>query len=158
MAMFCKVFKLWLLLCLFSLCAAQSNASSSLTVTVQNGTYQGRYLAEGWNQDLFLGMPYAQPPTGDLRFRWPQSLNSSFEGIRDASQYGYSCYQYGTTFNLSEDCLNINGICYPIRFSRSLHIDRGRRLTDDWLSAPFPIIPSSCTISLLSTHHILIFF
>lgn len=82
---------------------------STLLATTKNGTYQGRYLAE-YNQDLFLGMPYAQPPVGDLRFRWPQSINTSFDGVRDASQYGYSCMQYHTTFNISEDCLNINVI------------------------------------------------
>ena len=84
------------------------NNSAPLAAT-KNGTYQGRYLP-GWNQDAFLGLPYAQPPVGDLRFRWPRSLNSSFDGIRDASEYGYSCMQYHTSFNISEDCLNLNVI------------------------------------------------
>jgi carboxylesterase type B len=84
--------------------------SASLpVVTIKNGTVQGRHSPE-WNQDFFLGIPYAQPPLGDLRFRWPQSINTSFEGVFDASSYGHSCYQYGTNFNLSEDCLTINGI------------------------------------------------
>lgn len=84
-------------------------SSTPPLVTTLNGTYQGRYLPE-WDQDLFLGIPYAQPPLGDLRFRWPQSINTSFEGVRDASQYGHSCMQYHTTFNLSEDCLTVNVI------------------------------------------------
>ncbi|KAK3079973.1 hypothetical protein LTS18_003467 [Coniosporium uncinatum] len=71
-------------------------------------TYVGRYLEQGWDQDLFLGIPYAQPPVGGLRFRWPQSLTESFEGQRTATEYGYSCYQYNTAFNLSEDCLTLN--------------------------------------------------
>lgn len=82
---------------------------STLLATTKNGTYQGRYLPE-YKQDLFLGIPYAQPPLGDLRFRWPQSLNTSFTDVRDASEYGYSCMQYHTTFNISEDCLNLNVI------------------------------------------------
>lgn len=82
---------------------------SAPLATTTNGTYQGRYL-DKWNQDLFLGIPYAQPPLGDLRFRWPQSINTSFEGVRDASSYGYSCQQYHTAFNISEDCLNLNVI------------------------------------------------
>ncbi|KAJ4391677.1 hypothetical protein N0V93_005296 [Gnomoniopsis smithogilvyi] len=82
---------------------------SAPLATTQNGTFQGRYL-DVWNQDLFLGIPYAQPPLGDLRFRWPQSINTSFEGVRDASSYGYSCQQYHTAFNISEDCLNLNVI------------------------------------------------
>lgn len=77
--------------------------------TTKNGTYQGRYLQE-WDQDVFLGIPYAQPPLGDLRFRWPQSINSSFAGTRDASDYGHSCMQYHSTFNISEDCLTLNVI------------------------------------------------
>lgn len=92
---------------LFAVSSSAANASTPIA-TVANGTYQGRYLSE-WDQDVFLGIPYAQPPIGPLRFRWPQSLNSSFTGVKSAEQYGYSCYQYGTTFNLSEDCLNLNG-------------------------------------------------
>ncbi len=98
----------------FSLTAAASNASSPIA-TVKNGTLAGRYLGGQWDQDLFLGIPFAQPPVGQLRFAWPQSLNSSFVGNRDASEYGYSCYQYGTNFNLSEDCLTLNST------SQSLH-------------------------------------
>ncbi|RYP40375.1 hypothetical protein DL767_001730 [Monosporascus sp. MG133] len=63
---------------------------------------------KNWDQDVFLGMPYAQPPIGELRYRWPQPLNASFEGVRKATQYGYSCMQYGSKFDLSEDCLTIN--------------------------------------------------
>ena len=92
---------------------ALSNSSSTPTATTRNGTYAGRYIPE-WNQDVFLGMPYAQPPLGNLRFRWPRSLNESFSEVRDASQYGFSCMQYQGTpwgsFNISEDCLNINVI------------------------------------------------
>ena len=83
--------------------------ASSPVVTIKNVTVQGRHSPE-WNQDFFLCIPYAQAPLGDLRFRWPQSINTSFEGVLDASHYGYSCYQYGSNFNLSEDCLTINGI------------------------------------------------
>lgn len=89
--------------------ASLGSAASAPTATTLNGTYQGRYIPE-WNQDVFLGLPYAQPPVGQLRYRWPQSLNTSFEGVRDASQYGHSCMQYKTTFNISEDCLNLNVI------------------------------------------------
>ncbi|KAG9530906.1 carboxylesterase, partial [Aureobasidium melanogenum] len=82
-------------------------SASPPIVTIKNGTVQGRHSAE-WNQDFFLGIPYAQPPLNDLRFRWPQPINMSFQGVFDASRYGYSCYQYGSNFNLSEDCLTIN--------------------------------------------------
>lgn len=77
-------------------------------MTVKNGTLQGRHSSE-WNQDFFLGIPFAQPPLGQLRFKWPQPINETWSGTRDATQYGYSCYQYNSNFNLSEDCLTLNG-------------------------------------------------
>ncbi|KAI0975702.1 Alpha/Beta hydrolase protein [Xylaria arbuscula] len=84
------------------------------SVTVANGTINGRYLAESWDQDLFLGIPYAQPPLGSLRFKWPQPLNDTYETPLDASSYGYSCYQasnaLSTASNISEDCLTLNVI------------------------------------------------
>ncbi|CCD51981.1 similar to lipase (secreted protein) [Botrytis cinerea T4] len=83
--------------------------STSPTVTVTNGSYIGKYVPE-WQQDQFLGIPYAIPPLRDLRFARPKSLNTSFTGYRDATHYGHSCYQYGTKFNLSEDCLTLNVI------------------------------------------------
>ena len=89
-------------------CISFAFAASSPTAVVKNGTLQGRYSPE-WDQDFFLGIPYAQPPLGQLRFKWPQSLNSSYDGVREATQNGYSCYQYGSNFNLSEDCLTLNG-------------------------------------------------
>ena len=95
------------LLSLFSIAAVALAAAP--TANVKNGTLQGQYSSD-WDQDFFLGIPYAQPPLGQLRFRWPQSINTSFDGVQDATQYGYSCYQYGTKLNLSEDCLTLNGI------------------------------------------------
>ena len=82
--------------------------SAAPSATVKNGTYVGKSVLE-WQQDQFLGIPYAVPPLGPLRFAWPESLNSSFTGTRNATQYGYSCMQYGTNFSLSEDCLTLNG-------------------------------------------------
>jgi carboxylesterase type B len=86
---------------------ANLNQGQEPTAKTLNGTYQGRYLPS-WDQDAFLGIPYAQPPVSQLRYRWPQSLNSSFEDVRDASSYGYSCMQYSGDWNMSEDCLTLN--------------------------------------------------
>lgn len=88
------------------------NWSAATTVCTQpiaetlNGTYRGIYSPE-WEQDFFLGMPFAQPPIGNLRYRWPQSLNSSFSEVKSASQYGLSCMQDGN-WSMSEDCLTLN--------------------------------------------------
>jgi carboxylesterase type B len=83
-------------------------AQGPLVATV-NGTYRGAQLAS-WDQEAFLGIPFAQPPVKDLRWRWPQSLNESFSEVRDATQQGYSCMQFRGNFNMSEDCLNLNVI------------------------------------------------
>jgi carboxylesterase type B len=82
------------------------------TVEVLNGTYAGFNLP-AFNQDLFLGMPYAQPPVGELRFHVPESLNSTWEGTRNATEYSLECIGYGGDDWLlgnpvSEDCLTIN--------------------------------------------------
>jgi para-nitrobenzyl esterase len=61
----------------------------------------------------FLGLPYAAPPTGKLRWRPPQPA-SSWSGVRDATQFGPSCPQstMGNPFlppgPISEDCLYLN--------------------------------------------------
>lgn len=56
------------------------------TAHLENGTYEGVYTPE-YHQDYFLGVPYAQPPVGDLRFRNPVGLNQSWSGVRSATQY-----------------------------------------------------------------------
>jgi hypothetical protein len=61
--------------------------ASEPTVKTVNGTYKGLYLPE-WQQEAFLGMPYALPPVGELRFARPHYINTSFEGIRNATSYG----------------------------------------------------------------------
>jgi carboxylesterase type B len=69
----------------FGLARCANNASAP-TVQVKNGTYLGVHSPE-YNQDFFLGMPYAQPPVGNLRFRNPAPLNTSWTDIKPATQY-----------------------------------------------------------------------
>jgi hypothetical protein len=65
-----------------------SNRASraSPTANVLNGSYTG-VRNEFYNQDLFLGIPYAQPPISNLRFRAPVPLNSTWNGTREAVNY-----------------------------------------------------------------------
>ncbi|KAK4626929.1 Lipase 4 [Fulvia fulva] len=94
--------------------ATALDAATPPTATVRNGTYYG-YHAPAYGTDNFLGIPYAQPPVGDLRFRVPQPLNSSWSDLRNATEYGYQCIGYGKdTWSqgnyVDEDCLTLNVI------------------------------------------------
>ena len=82
---------------------------------VVNGTYYGLH-SEQYDQDFFLGIPFAQPPVGELRLQLPSSLNATWQKARNATEYSPACYGYGEdTFNgvanyVSEDCLTLNVI------------------------------------------------
>jgi carboxylesterase type B len=94
-------------------------------VQVLNGTYYGVHSPE-YNQDFFLGMPYAEPPLGDLRFRQAQSLNTSWSGAKNATTYSYECIGYGSDQwvlgnHISEDCLTLN-VVRPSGTSGSLPV------------------------------------
>ncbi|KAJ3539891.1 hypothetical protein NM208_g5305 [Fusarium decemcellulare] len=79
----------------------------------RNGSYYG-VSNERYGVEYFLGIPFAQPPDGDLRLRLPQSLNTSWHGARNATEYGYACVGYGDDTviaadnQVSEDCLTLN--------------------------------------------------
>jgi hypothetical protein len=60
---------------------------------VRNGTLEGLHLAT-FNQDLFLGVPFAQPPIDNLRLRRPVSLNESWPGSKKAVSRSASCLGY----------------------------------------------------------------
>ena len=58
----------------------------------------------------FLGVPYAAPPVGELRWRPPQPA-ASWTGVRDAARFGPHCPQLATPYgrpSSSEDCLYLN--------------------------------------------------
>ena len=80
-------------------------------VTVLNGSYSGLHLPQ-FDQDLFLGIPYAQNAGGPNRFRSPQSLNTSWTGTRNAKEYSHACPDFNpeddALYGMSEDCLSIN--------------------------------------------------
>lgn len=58
-----------------------------------------------------LGIPYAAPPTGNLRFRPPVPMDS-WSGVRDATKVSSPCLQAKTEYIQSqcgsEDCLYLN--------------------------------------------------
>ncbi|KAF2136558.1 uncharacterized protein K452DRAFT_279764 [Aplosporella prunicola CBS 121167] len=99
-------------LAMISFAVLQGDAKATdPVVAVRNGSYTGLHLPQ-FNQDLFLGMPYAQGTGGDNRFRIPQSLNESWTGTRFAQGYGNACpdadVENDSLYGMSENCLNIN--------------------------------------------------
>ena len=87
--------------------AINDKSSPSPTAQTRHGTYQGRYLSE-FNQDLFLGIPFADAPRLDN----PLPLNTTWLGNHEALEYGPTCCGFGSNtllnLTLSEDCLNLN--------------------------------------------------
>nr|CAD7457414.1 unnamed protein product [Timema tahoe] len=83
--------------------------SQDLTVELDQGIIQGSVgsTVSGVTFYSFLGIPYAQPPVGELRFKAPQEA-PSWEGVRDASTVGSNCVQVEGSVEGSEDCLFIN--------------------------------------------------
>lgn len=62
--------------------------SGAPTVHLKNGSYYGVHSST-YNQDFFLGIPFAQPPLGDLRFSNPESYNASWDGALPATNYAF---------------------------------------------------------------------
>ncbi|KAN0113404.1 Alpha/Beta hydrolase fold [Russula decolorans] len=78
---------------------------SSALVTLSSGTFRG--LAVNGTV-RWLGIPYAQPPLGSLRFEVPIPISRPVEGIQDALNFSYACPQPLPTARFSEDCLYLN--------------------------------------------------
>ncbi|PYH85809.1 alpha/beta-hydrolase [Aspergillus uvarum CBS 121591] len=66
---------------------------SNLTVETRTGTFIGMLNDTYPNVRQFLRVPYAQPPTGDLRWLPPQRLAHSSKRI-DSTRFGPACPQY----------------------------------------------------------------
>ena len=82
-------------------------AHAAPTASTQNGTVTGT-TAEGMNE--FLGIRYAAPPVGDMRWQPPQPVPAAL-ATHKATAFGPHCAQpaspYGVASN-SEDCLYLN--------------------------------------------------
>ena len=72
----------------------------------QSGAVRGVLLGSMY---AFRGIPYAAPPVGNLRWKAPQPP-ASWNGTRDASQFGNVCPQINFSGQLAgnEDCLTLN--------------------------------------------------
>ena len=90
--------------------ASPASGGASPVVHIDGGLVRG---ADAAGVNSFRGLPYAAPPTGNLRWRPPQPA-SSWSGVRDATQSGAGCPQalernpFLPPGTISEDCLNLN--------------------------------------------------
>ncbi len=76
-------------------------------VHVASGLIQGAVVSGGRQ---WLGVPYAAPPIGDLRWRPPAPVKS-WRGVRTATRFGSPCLQAKTQYDAaqgSENCLYLN--------------------------------------------------
>jgi para-nitrobenzyl esterase len=83
-----------------------------LVVKVSSGLVRG--VPRNWSGAKFLGIPYAQPPVGELRWHEPLPAKP-WTGIRDAKSYGAPCAQpdfgwwnHHDALTGQEDCLYLN--------------------------------------------------
>ncbi len=93
---------------------ASADAGHGLIVRTDRGLIEGM-SAEG--ADQWLGIPYAAPPVGTLRWAAPQQA-PRWQGIRQATSYGGRCAQLASGNGPrvdNEDCLYLNVYTPPGR-------------------------------------------
>lgn len=80
------------------------------------GTLEGAWVDAGEDVLAFRGVPYAQPPVGDARWRPPAPVEP-WDGVRSATSFAPPCWQRPREYNSiytrgdldpSEDCLYLN--------------------------------------------------
>ncbi|MCF0144138.1 MAG: carboxylesterase family protein [Firmicutes bacterium] len=80
--------------------------NEALAVKCDNGTFVGHKLETGVTE--YLGIPFAKPPVGDLRFRAPQKPEDS-DKVFEADKFGPAPLQIERSLSeIDEDCLNLN--------------------------------------------------
>jgi len=96
-----------------SILSAQNPNGFPVHAVVNSGVLEGDYDNKTGIQ-TYLGIPYAQPPVGDLRWRGPQAVNQ-WSGTRMAKTFGPRAIQKHMwddmlfrSAGLSEDCLYLN--------------------------------------------------
>ena len=89
--------------------AGESQSSDSVSVTIEHGELRGTRVDD---VRRFLGIPYAKPPVGELRWKRPEAPEA-WSTPRDATQYGKRCAQLDSAVLMNpasedEDCLFLN--------------------------------------------------
>jgi para-nitrobenzyl esterase len=105
MLLFCRP------LVLLAMLGASYGAASGQQVNIESGVVEGKQVGA---VRIFLGIPYAAAPVGDLRWK-PPVPPAKWAGVRRATEFGPHCMQgpiYGDMIfhdsGGSEDCLSLN--------------------------------------------------
>lgn len=107
------LFGIILILCYYSKSKAIDTSDSDFVVVETSvGSVMGKRRN---NLNIFLGIPYAEPPIGHHRFRPPQTKNPWFPSTYRALNYAPECLQSALyrddtiqDVEMSEDCLYLN--------------------------------------------------
>jgi para-nitrobenzyl esterase len=104
------------LLTLIAILALPLSAAIQEPIKVEGGLISGT-PGWGWNVREYLGIPFAAPPIGNLRWRPPQPV-AAWQGVRAADRFSPACMQRAQSpnsgswnrglINTSEDCLYLN--------------------------------------------------
>ncbi len=92
---------------------AQHKNAFAVQAEVSNGVIEGNYDTHT-NIQSYLGVPYAKPPIGELRWKAPQPLED-WEGVKETKHFGPRAMQTLVfedmdfrSNGVSEDCLYLN--------------------------------------------------
>jgi para-nitrobenzyl esterase len=81
-----------IVLCSAGIAPAPSQIDSRPLVTIDSGTLEGAQFGSVRDEVMFLGIPFAAPPTGERRWKPPQPA-AKWQGVRKANSYGAACPQ-----------------------------------------------------------------
>ncbi len=92
---------------------AENQNAFPVQLTIANGTIEGEFDIKT-NIQSFKGIPFAQPPVGDLRWKAPQPL-TNWTGVKQTKKFGPRAIQSNVfgdmgfrSDGMSEDCLYLN--------------------------------------------------
>lgn len=97
-------------LCFFCGQASIASVVGSLDIALRTGTFRGVAVTAN-GTEKWLGIPFAQPPVGSLRFKAPVPITQPSRTLKDASAFGNACPQVpaaNLNADISEDCLFLN--------------------------------------------------
>ncbi|KAG5219622.1 alpha/beta-hydrolase [Salix suchowensis] len=89
--------------------ASHLAGAQTIDVGLQTGTFRGIRTTNG--TEKWLGIPFAQPPLGNFRFKAPRPITTTSTAVRDALKFGNACPQVPSQSlgaPVGEDCLVLN--------------------------------------------------